>query len=70
MLKKLVKVNISVPVRQMYNLEKSELFFSVESCLLDFSLTEGWLKSGRLLHLRGSLMDLSLLGQPFFTMSA
>ena len=60
MLKKLVKVNISVPVRQMYNLEKSELFFSVESysCLLDFSLTGGWLKSGGLLHLRGSLMDL------------
>ena len=38
-LKKLVNVNISVPVRQMYHLEKSEqLFFSVGSySLLDFS---------------------------------
>ena len=60
MLKKLVKVTIAI-CEALYNLEKNEqLFFNVESCscLLDFSLTGGWLKSGRLLHLRGSLMDL------------
>ena len=43
-LKKLDKVTISVPVRQMYNLEKSEqLFFSVGSysCLLGLSEEAG-----------------------------
>ena len=72
MLKKLVKVNISVLVRQMYNLEKSEqLFFSVGSysCLLDFSdwrLAEEW----EVVALKRISDGLSLLSQPFFTMSA
>ena len=60
MFENLVMVTIAT-CEAMYNLEKSEqLFFNVESCscLLDFSLTGGRLKSGRLLHLRGSLMDL------------
>ena len=48
MLEKLVKVTIAT-FEALYNLEKSEqLFFNVESCscLLDFSLTGGRLKSG------------------------
>ena len=60
MLEKLVRVTIAT-CEAMYNLERSEqLFFNVESCscLRDFSLTGGQLKSGRSLHLRGSLMDL------------